>query len=384
MTDQKIRLIDFFANNGSDSIPWFGDLAYWHFSQSVEGSLPQKYLGFEGLLRLHRELGIGFYLGGCKPVKALYSSGNVNGIEKDFTGFDDLQFIFQARKGLTEAGFQPDINISISTPKGELKHCWKYNELSYSWGPVHYMISSKEDIGPFFYWIEGTQYEYLPEVLEERICAINNTGFSLIFSPRTPLMQLITIFAGLENTVALYAEDENLFDVLLKKIASKSEKQLDILLKSNADIVMIPENLSSDIVGKTFYKKFVEHYQKKWISKIKTSGKYALIHMDGYLSGLLKEVAETEPTAIEAITPMPAGDLTFPEVRKLAGDKTMLWGGLPGQIFASSFPENDFQRFVDSTIDFVKSDRHIVLGIGDQFPPDGVVSRLTYVSNRVG
>ena len=54
---------------------------------------------------------------------------------------------------------------------------------------------------------------------------------------------------------------------------------------------MIPENLSSEVVGVSFYEQFLRPYHETWTSRIRAAGKISCIHLDGTLRGLLGRVA---------------------------------------------------------------------------------------------
>ena len=54
---------------------------------------------------------------------------------------------------------------------------------------------------------------------------------------------------------------------------------------------MIPENLSSEVVGKRLYKKYVRAARQHWAQRIRDAGKFSFVHMDGTLRGLIREVA---------------------------------------------------------------------------------------------
>jgi hypothetical protein len=68
---------------------------------------------------------------------------------------------------------------------------------------------------------------------------------------------------------------------------------------------MIPENLSSEVVGTRYYERYVRAYEEKWFGEIAKAGKHSFIHMDGTLKGLLAQVASTGVNVIEAMTPTP-------------------------------------------------------------------------------
>ena len=75
--------------------------------------------------------------------------------------------------------------------------------------------------------------------------------------------------------------------------------------------------------------------------------------------------------AVEALTPKPAADLEIEEIRDLAGNDTViLWGGLPGIMFAPPYTWEQMATHVRRVRESW-GDRPFVWGVGDQVPPDG-------------
>ena len=63
------------------------------------------------------------------------------------------------------------------------------------------------------------------------------------------------------------------------------------------------------------------------------------VRLDGAVKGLLPNCCAAGFDAIEALTPRPGGDLEIEEIRALAGGNgAILWGGVPGVMFARRTP----------------------------------------------
>ena len=118
-------------------------------------------------------------------------------------------------------------------------------------------------------------------------------------------MLMATSYIGIENLIYLLddAPDEmaEIFDIMERQY----DRAAEITVDSPAECIMIPENLSSEVVGREYYLKYMRGYEGKWIKCIRQAGKHSFIHMDGTLKGLLKLVAETGFDVIEAVTPVP-------------------------------------------------------------------------------
>jgi hypothetical protein len=106
--------------------------------------------------------------------------------------------------------------------------------------------------------------------------------------------------------------------------------------------------------------------------------------------GLLPKLARAGFDAVEALTPSPAGDLEVGEMRAIASEiqpasgdgRIILWGGVPGVMFAPPFRWPDLQAHVARVLACWHGEPFI-LGVADQVPPDGEIEYVRRISELV-
>ena len=284
------RVLTLLSRMKPDRVPWFGDLDYWYSATKRRGQLPAKYLG-DGYFQLNRDLGVGFYLQGFFP----------------FTQHN--QGISFSEKIIGEQQVR-----TMSTPKGDLTEIQQWLPTSFSWGYVKHFVNTVKDLPAFKCYLESLDFSPAYDEAVRRKSIIGDNGVVLCYTPRSPFMQMVTTYIGIVNLVYLLADAPDqmmeIFDIMERKYDLAAE----ITVNSPAECIMIPENLSSEVVGPGYYKRYLRPYESKWIKRIKQAGKYSFIHMDGTLKGLIKHVAETGFDVIEAATPYPSGDMTMAEI----------------------------------------------------------------------
>jgi hypothetical protein len=87
---------------------------------------------------------------------------------------------------------------------------------------------------------------------------------------------------------------------------------------------------------------------------------------------------------VEALTPQPGGDLTPEEMLKLAGDSpVILWGGVPGILFAPPYTWEDIQAHVQNLVRSWKG-HPFVVGVADQVPPNGEIEFCRRIADMLG
>jgi uroporphyrinogen-III decarboxylase len=343
-----------------DKVPWLGDLDYWIYYLNESNSMPDNYKSPDGIYRLHQDLGVGFYLQGYFPFKDCYEGVRV---KDEYIG---------------------DICIkTVETPIGNIREVWHYSHESYCWGPKEFFIKDTSDLKVLRYWYEHTYFEPDYKLAEERRELVGENGLVLCYTPKSPFMELAALKAGIEVVTYAILDDPDELEETLTVLERKHDEAAGIALHSPAECLMIPENLSSEVVGKSYYEKYMRSYEEKWIKRIRDAGKFSFIHMDGTLRGLIKEVSSAGFNVLEALTPSPVGDIEIGDIQNWVCNDTIIWGGIPGVYFTDHISDSDFDKFVIGVLEIMRKDSRYVLGVADQVPPKARFERIKKVSELV-
>ncbi len=357
MTERE-RILTLLSGKQPDRVPWFGDLSYWTPYLRATGNMSARY-GSEDYT-LHRDLGVGFYLQGYFPFK-------------------------EVRKNCTEEETRRGDTVTkkITTPVGVLTSKSVYLPDSYTWAVSEHFVKDVEDLKIVRSLYENT--EYVPDYAEaqSRFAKIGDNGVVLCYLPKSPFMEMTAILSSIEHLSYIISDEPDEFADTLAVMENAHDKAAQIALDSPAECLMIPENLSSEVVGKSFFHEYMEPYERKWNAKIKAAGKYSFVHMDGTLKGLLSEVSSTGFKVMEALTPKPCGDLDFEQIIPMVPKDTIIWGGLPGMLFNDFTTDEDFDRYVQNLLTIIKTEPRFVLGVADQVPPGVRMERVARVRKLV-
>lgn len=355
------RVLSVLKREKPDRLPWFGDLDYWATALIGRGQKPADFKTSQAYIDWHRGLGVGFYLQGYFPFKTVVENCRV----RDWN--EGNQHYHQ-----------------IDTPKGTLRDCWTWITNSFTEAPTEHLIKSVEDLQAYRYMHENTRYEPDYEFAYKRMEQIEDMGVLLAYLPKSPLMQMVALDAGIVTVIDILMQDPGALAQTVRVVKESHDKAAAISLQSPAEILMIPENLSAEVVGPFLFEDYMRPYQQEWALKIKEAGKFSTIHMDGTLKGLLRQETSVGLTFIEAMTPAPAGDLAVSEWADFTADKsTIFWGGIPGGYFTPMISDQEFDEFVIDVISTMTSEPRYVLGVADQVPPDGLETRVRRVSELV-
>lgn len=361
---EKERLLKILKGEKSDKTPWYADLSYFYNSMEIKGTLKDKYKGDEGYLDFYKDLGAGI----CFYPPFLWESHLNNDISFSETK-DSEQHV-----------------CVYNTPKGNIRSVQKYSPDTYSWAYTEHFVKDIDDLRVMLYIFQNTKYteNYKDFTRIEKLWGENGIATGIAPISVAPLQKLLARWAGIEKTIDIYMDDMDEFEEILCMMQDTEDEVFDILCKSPATYIEFAENLSSEITGKTFFEKYNMPYYKKRIEQLHQAGKYVGIHIDGTLNSCLPLLEPCGFDVAEAVTPFPVGDVKIEDLRKVAGDKIVIWGGLPGALFSPSYSDDDFKEHLEKVLDVFRNDTRFVLGVADQVPPDGLEHRIKLVREMIG
>ncbi len=350
-------MLTFLKGEVPDRVPWFGDLTYWAGARENDGDLPEGFGSSDEYYDFHRDLGVGFYLQGYQP--------SIGSLDDTITAEGD-------RTGVR-------IEHTVNTPVGSLTQIQQALPDSATVACLKHYVDGPEDLAALRWWFEHTEFSANYSEAVKRQGLVEDLGVVLCYLPKSPFMQMMVVYAGVETVIDLWMDVRDEFEATLAVMEAKVAEDAQICVDSPAECLMIPENLSSEVVGKNFYESYVRSYHERWTDAIRSAGKTSFIHVDGTVEGLGAEVAQSGFDVIEAVTPKPVGDISLQQMRDLVGEKTILWGGLPGIYFTPHVSDEEFESYTRQTLELMRQTPNYVLGVADQVPPDGTRERIARV-----
>lgn len=362
MTERQ-RILSILRREQPDQLPWCADLAYWIEGLRIDGRYPPQYENTEcdnGLQKLHRDLGAGFYLQGYEPFTAQPQ------------GYEEIV----ERNGRTQIR-------RLRSSTRELTEISEFSRISYSWGITKHLVENADDLKVYCDMLEQTRFATDYVLADQRYRTVKDNGVVLCYTPKSPLMRLIALESGVENFTYMLLDEESTILDCLQRMEKKFDEAAALAVASPAECIMIPENITSECV-KPFYP-LMEGYHRKWTAKIRNAGKYSFVHQDGTVRGLIGELSKRSGfDVIEAVTPKPVGDVDLEEARELVNPDTIIWGGIPGGFFREdSVSDTEFEDHVRRCIQIMTQSPRYVLGVADQVVPGSSQRRIQKVRELV-
>ncbi|HID31457.1 MAG TPA: hypothetical protein EYP19_15855 [Desulfobacterales bacterium] len=348
----------------SERIVWTADIHYWISGQEFAGRTPPDWKREEGYLRLCRTLKIMPYYW----------------YDKFWLGepeYDKTVHVATEKHGYTTKRIW-------STPVGELCEELAFMQESCSTAHTRYAVSTREDLDVLRYLIEHRSLRPtgMDDYPERLVLWRQFDGIPAIGMPRSPLSAFFYEWAGVEHGVFLLMDFPEVVQEVFWLLEEQEEPVLDAVCALAPPVVHFADNLSSDNMA-GLYDTYMASGHKKRIERFHDVGTKCAVHLDGVVRGLLPKLASVGFDAIEALTPQPGGDLPVEKMREAAqNDSVVLWGGVPGVLFAPPYTWEDMEKHVYEVLEAWSGTRFI-LGVADQIPPDGNIQFCPRISDLV-
>jgi hypothetical protein len=243
---------------------------------------------------------------------------------------------------------------------------------------IRYPVETPEHLRIVRYVYEAARFEPDYDAWHYGDRLTGDQGIHVMAIGRGGISSLLAEWAGVTNLSYLLVDAREEVDRTVAVMLEHNARIVDILCGGPGPLVEFCDNLTGEVVTHLFRDYQFDFYTEQ-IRKLHAAGKKTLSHVDGTLKGVLPLMAATGLDAAESVTPMPCGDVAVEDLRELAGPDLILFGGMPGAMFAPPFTADDIRRQVERIYEHHWEYGKFVLGAADQIPPnaDMELVRLT-------
>ena len=130
-------------------------------------------------------------------------------------------------------------------------------------------------------------------------------------------------------------------------------------------IINLGENLHEALFSHRYFEKYYLPWYAKRMGQLRQAGIFSHLHLDGYFHSLLKYLKDLPFDGLEALTPVPQGDVTLEEMKEAIGDKVLL-DGIPAVLFMDTYTRDELMETTEKVIRLFAP--RLVLGVSDEVP----------------
>ncbi|MCM8759561.1 MAG: hypothetical protein NC906_07325 [Candidatus Omnitrophica bacterium] len=362
------RILCVYNGKKPDCVPFVLDLSHWfyhHYRRAWDLTMPYHKPDID-LIDIHKKFKAGFYV----PIlnigwRAVYPADVRYSVWKEnFNGI-------------------PSIVWEYETPFGKIRRRRIWEEKSYSWPIVDWAVKDKQGIEILQYAL--SKREFFPEFdsYNEWNNAVGDIGIVYMPFGYSAMGMLLNLWMGVEGTIYAICDMESAVVEFVEAVNENNLKLVDLLCESPAEVILMGDNFSADIQSPRFFERWSKSFYCEAIKRFHKAGKKVAVHIDGRLRGCLRMITETKADCGDAITPLPAGDLSPMDCRIEAGDDFILSGGISPTLWLGEVNQKKFERAVVEWLSTKDKSFRLMAAAGDQVPPGAEISRIILMREMV-
>jgi len=218
---------------------------------------------------------------------------------------------------------------TFETPVGQVsQRLVKDPTFGSDWVTKHY-IASPQDYRVMQYVVEHTVFAERPAAIAQRVADLGGDGIVLGRVDRTPYQKLLIELTGPDRLFLDLADQPQRVLDLIEAMTVRLDEQFSLALRSDAEVIWQPDNVTSDMTPPDLYRRFVLPIYQRRGQACREAGKVYAVHLDGRLAALKALIAESTFDVVESFSLAEmAGDV--PVAEALAA-----W---PGKVICPNFP----------------------------------------------
>jgi len=295
------------------------------------------------------------------------------------TGLPDAIRVRHSKKAREKIKGEKKLLI-YNTPKGELVEELRRSSDG-AWRIHKFSVQTTEDIEKAIWLFENTSCILIRENFEKGSKFVGERGEPQFFVPRSGYQRLAIELMGIENLIYLLVDFPKKVERLMQAINNSYDSLYeDIISYGKVKIINFGENIDANIVPPRYFEKYCLPFYDKRSRQLQKAGIYTHIHIDGSFKPLSKYLKDLPFDGLEALTPLPQGDVSLEEMKDAVGEKILL-DGIPAIIFLPDYPLKKFKDFIRRIIELFWP--RLILGASDEVPPPADIERVKIVSEIV-
>lgn len=350
------RTLAIFAHKPVDNVVYQPRIEHWYNVNKAHGTLPERYKDMTSVLDVFTDLDCSI---------------------RTYTWFNPCLRVQEDSKVTFEAFDRDDIRVSRwNTPVGSIES--HADRTAQAYHVKKFPVETRDDARVMEYILRGRTYSFDHELFAQNDALIGDRAAPMIFIPRVNLQRLFIEYMGFEGTLYALHDDKPMIDQLVKAIDETEQPMIDLLCESPIPIINYGDNIDHHFLRPDMFEEYILPVYQQRCAKFRAAGKFTHPHWDGSIKNLLRYAHATGCDGIEALTPIPQGDVTIEEIKEALGDDMVLLDGIPMTSFLPHEPIEELETTTRKTIELFAP--NLILGVSDEPSPVCDIERVRLVA----
>ena len=274
-----------------------------------------------------------------------------------------------------------ELEIHIDTPVGNICYVWYTNDSN---GGSYYKtwpVENEQQLKTMIWLENNTLWRWNQQHYDRMQQEWGALGLPCIYVPRVTIQKALVEVMGVEGTIYGLADYPETMEEYFEAAENSVMRMIEVINQSPLEWVNFGDNVHGGVLSPRLFEKYVLPAYQRRNRALHKAGKFTFAHWDGDCKPLLQFVDQCELDGIEAITPVPQGDVTIDEIKQALGDTVFLVDGIPAILFDDVYPE---QQLIDTVQELLeKFAPRLILGISDEMSSTGNIERIKLVRDLV-
>ena len=371
MNRRELNLTIFEGN--AEGVLWQPILEQWIRCHMAQGTVPDRLRGMTPV-QIYDALGCSARFASdvaCNRSQHMYYQG----IEQ----IDDLEGVVRIQEQYEDHSVH-----RVRTPVGELRtvrqEIWEDGRRVNS-RIVDFPVKAVADLRVLTDLVNRQQFCANVQTFERVARMLGDSGYPSIRFTGSGFTDLIKIWCGLPGTYYLLHDHPGAFDPYLEACDRRDERVLEQLLKLPSRIISICDHANNELTPPSILKKYIVPRLRRYADRFHEDGRFLHTHWDGNSRLLLPYLRETHLDGVEALPPLPFGDMTLEQIKDAVGDDIVVLDLLPSIFFLPNYPLQDLLAFTRRVIEMFSP--RLILGVSDELSEAAEIERIEAISELV-
>ncbi len=229
--------------------------------------------------------------------------------------------------------------------------------------------------------VNAEQYQVNQEAFAQAAEHMGIRGEPTVFLPSSGFTELIKSWAGLPGTYYLLTDHREAVEEHLEACDRRDERSLEAALQLPCRIFNLGDHANNEFSPPPVLKRYLLPRWQKISRIMREHGRFVHTHWDGNSKTMLPYLKETGLHGVEALPPLPMGDMTLEEIKAAVGDDIVVLDLIPATHFLPHYSLQECLDFAQRVMDLFTP--RLILGVSDEISGVGDIKRIEAISELV-
>ena len=269
----------------------------------------------------------------------------------------------------------------VETPVGAMTTVHQKTATSWYHIVEKHWIETPDDMKVATWLAEHAEWQWNQSAFDRVSAKWGRLGAPTMYVPRVNVQSLYLETMGVEPAIYAIYEWGSVVTDYFRVLHENHLRLIEVINRSPVQIINFGDNLHCETLSPQLYEEYVLPAYHDRCRKLHEAGKFVNSHWDGKVKALLPYAKVSGLDGIEAITPVPQGDVTLEETKEALGDDIYLLDGIPAVLFDETYPEEELIAYTEKVIQLFAP--KLILGISDEMSSQGDLERVRIVGRIV-